>query len=55
MVHTELSLPTLSWSLTVSLRQESSTTASGSAPGGTDDTIYTYIVVNEYCKHILYV
>ena len=43
MVHIELSLQTLSWSLTVSLRQENSTTASGSAPGGTEvDSIDTH-------------
>ena len=57
VVHIELSLPTLSWSLTVSLRQESSTTASGSAPGGTDvDTIYAlkFISVDIYCMSSYY-
>ena len=43
VVHIELSLQTLSWSLTVSLRQESSTTASGSAPGINVDTIMDII------------
>ena len=44
VVYTELSLPTLSWSLTVSLRRESSTMTSGtgSASGCSDDTIVVY-------------
>ena len=51
VVSTDLSLPTLSWSLTASLRQESSTMASGSVPGlsGFDDTIVGYV----HCKHVI--